>query len=250
MTFPAPRLARGRFITSVGPPTATLRQAQLSIVQLDDGTRVQAYVKAVPPRECTVEIVCALLLDAMALPGARPLLVGMPHGAPPRFGATLLPCMPFSHALAQGPAALQRLHDWPQLIPAAAFDEWVANPDRNQGNILHDGKRGFWLIDHGCAAAPSRAADTVCDPNTLFEVARDGLDAAALVATLKPRLRTAVHAFAVAALDALRREVASDSLPAADEVLGLLAARHAQLLHLIDLRLPQGQQGIFDGTQH
>lgn len=250
MTFSVPRLAHGRFITSVGKPTATLRQAQLAIVQLDDGTRVHAYVKSVPPRELTVEIVCALLLDSIALPGAQPIIVEMP-GNGLRFGAKLVPVMPFSHALADNqPAAVQRLRLWPQLLPAAGFDEWIANPDRHHNNILHDGKRGFWLIDHGCAAGTDVRADTVYKNNILLDVACDGADAATLANTIKPRLRAAVYAFTVAALDVLRGEVADDALPDVDEVLGLLAARHAQLLRLIDQRLPQGQQDIFDGTRH
>lgn len=250
MNLPAPRLAHGRFIARLGPPMRSLRAPQPSAIQLDDGSRAQAYIKDLPPRELTVEIVCALLLDAVALPGARPALVAMPQGGAPQFGSIMLPWMPFSHALASDPVAYQRLQAWPQLIPAAAFDEWIANPDRHHNNILHDGRRAFWLIDHGCAADAVQAIDAPCDPNTLFEVARDGMDATALTTALKPRLRAAARAFASATLTALKLEIAADSLPAVEEVLGFLAARHAQLLNVVDQRLPQGQQDIFDDTRH
>ncbi len=40
---------------------------------------------------------------------------------------------------------------WPLLPHVAVFDELIANPDRNKGNLLFDGKGGFLLIDHGHA---------------------------------------------------------------------------------------------------
>lgn len=248
MTFPIPRLAHGRFITAVGPATATLRAARPSVVQLDDGTRVRAYVKAVPLRELAVEIVCALLLDSLGLPGARPILVSMPRGDP-QYGATILPAAPFAHTLARDGTARARLRTWPHLTQAVCFDEWIANPDRNGGNILHDGRDKFWLIDHGLAAAEGVAADATCT-NTLFEIAREGLDAATLTNQFKPRLRTVIYGYTTATIDALAAEITSSSLPDAVAVLGFLTTRHAQLLNLIDLRIPQGQQGIFDDTGH
>lgn len=44
---------------------------------------------------------------------------------------------------------LSELKDW-HLFPALlAFDDWVANQDRNTGNITVTGKNDFHLIDHG-----------------------------------------------------------------------------------------------------
>ena len=50
------------------------------------------------------------------------------------------------------PGANQLFSTWKGLDDTAAFDEWLANTDRNLGNILYDGHgRTFWLIDHGRA---------------------------------------------------------------------------------------------------
>ncbi len=42
------------------------------------------------------------------------------------------------------------LSRWAELPKACVFDEWIANEDRHDGNILTNGLE-FWLIDHGLA---------------------------------------------------------------------------------------------------
>lgn len=39
----------------------------------------------------------------------------------------------------------------PGYTDVIGFDEWIANGDRNLGNILWDGQKEFYLIDHGLA---------------------------------------------------------------------------------------------------
>ena len=41
------------------------------------------------------------------------------------------------------------LWQWPALPLLMAFDSWVANIDRNTGNILQSGTNNFFIIDHG-----------------------------------------------------------------------------------------------------
>lgn len=42
--------------------------------------------------------------------------------------------------------------EWKDYNLVVAFDEWIANPDRNWGNFLFTpGDSNFWLIDHGAA---------------------------------------------------------------------------------------------------
>ncbi|WP_054301038.1 HipA family kinase [Gemmobacter sp. LW-1] len=43
------------------------------------------------------------------------------------------------------------LKDWISLGNLYAFDAWIANTDRHQGNLLIDGPANIWLIDHGHA---------------------------------------------------------------------------------------------------
>lgn len=40
------------------------------------------------------------------------------------------------------------LNDWNKLHEAIAFDEWVANQDRNLGNLIIDSNNAVTLIDH------------------------------------------------------------------------------------------------------
>lgn len=113
---------------------------------------IVAIIKELPQREVVVEIFCALLGRELGLPIPEPLLVADPTreivligsvdvGYPSLHQPVLAPYLPILSAL---------LKQWPQIVPAACFDEWIANPDRHGGNLLFDGI-GFWLIDHGLA---------------------------------------------------------------------------------------------------
>lgn len=47
------------------------------------------------------------------------------------------------------PALRQDLNKWEQLCEAVGFDAWVANVDRNIGNLIRIGPGMYGLIDHG-----------------------------------------------------------------------------------------------------
>jgi hypothetical protein len=46
-------------------------------------------------------------------------------------------------------ALMDIIAGWPKISEAIAFDDWVANEDRNLGNILVVDKNNVYLIDHG-----------------------------------------------------------------------------------------------------
>lgn len=47
---------------------------------------------------------------------------------------------------------LRAIQSWAGFTATMIFDEWIANDDRNNGNMLYDPHNdGFWLIDHGRA---------------------------------------------------------------------------------------------------
>jgi len=123
---------------------------------------VIAILKDVPAHELIIETFCALLGRALNLPIPEPLLVidearqalvagSIDVGYPSLHQPVLTPYLPLLSAL---------LAQWPELVPAACFDEWIANPDRHGGNLLFDG-HAFWLIDHGLAmrGQPTDATD-------------------------------------------------------------------------------------------
>lgn len=54
------------------------------------------------------------------------------------------------------------INDWSGMESTLVFDEWIANTDRNLGNLIYDPlTKSYWLIDHGRAFA---------DLNSLFVI--------------------------------------------------------------------------------
>lgn len=125
---------------------------------------IPVYVRVGGLRPATAELVCAVVGRALGLPVPEPFLVRIGQGALPR-SRVLDPKAPESMAFASHDAsgstfaqllradsgfAMQLLLQWQYLIPVATFDEWLANTDRNLGNILFTAG-SLWLIDHADA---------------------------------------------------------------------------------------------------
>lgn len=110
---------------------------------------LSAIVKKIPENEIIVEIVCALLGRAIDLPIPRPLIVSdEKHGI--LFGSQDEGHPDLKHSLIPSEMIMGFLSLWAELPKACVFDEWIANEDRHDGNILTNGLE-FWLIDHGLA---------------------------------------------------------------------------------------------------
>ena len=62
----------------------------------------------------------------------------------------------------QTPTTLTHLLQWPTLLAAIAFDEWIANGDRTASNLLYMGPKDFCLIDHGEALPSGIGPNTKC----------------------------------------------------------------------------------------
>lgn len=149
----------------------------------ETGEEVDAYIKLVPPQEILSEVVCALAGQVLGLPIPRPFVVidkenYMGHGH-----NRIL----FASENAGHPSLKRRildgeewvndaLLDWKQIHDAAVFDDWIANIDRNQGNLLVGGEDDFVMIDHGRAlGAPGSVPSNfkVCFTNMLAQVVID-----------------------------------------------------------------------------
>ena len=64
----------------------------------------------------------------------------------------------------------KNLSNWSQACNAASFDEWIANGDRNRGNILFGGNENIYLIDHNLAMDKSiKHADPIAQ-NTFLTI--------------------------------------------------------------------------------
>ena len=125
-----------------------------------DEPAVPLYIRLGEGGALVAELMCGRLARELQLPTPDVFLVAAPAGRLPRSkyvhseGMTL--CVgtldiggkTFSQLLAEDPdAAMPLLRDWPELGRVAAFDEWLANPDRNTGNLIYVAQT-LHIIDH------------------------------------------------------------------------------------------------------
>lgn len=120
------------------------------------------------PRRVIADLVCSQVGRALGLPIPRPHLVQLePEDIPAdsAWHGRTTPAWVFAsqhagkhpksfarHLTDHDSHMLRALAQWDGLHAAMAFDEWIANNDRNNGNMLYDPvENGFWLIDHGAA---------------------------------------------------------------------------------------------------
>lgn len=118
----------------------------------------RVYFKKVNPAQMFSEVICAITGRALGLPIPRPYIIRDTAGF---MGAPDLllfamedaghPSMRQWVSKIDEDEVIQALLAWKQIRDAALFDEWIANKDRNQGNLLYDGNSEFVLIDHGYA---------------------------------------------------------------------------------------------------
>lgn len=162
-------------------------------VLLADQTVHAAIIKDLDARQLANELLVAVLGRALGLP-VPDVALGRAH--PDDLAATKAPQLSDAsrvvfvsrdvkipnltrsiNANAANPAVLQTildaLKDWPALGILYAFDSWVANVDRHQGNLLFGGRDEIWLIDHGhCFSGPAwKAADLGPDNQYLHKLA-------------------------------------------------------------------------------
>lgn len=126
----------------------------------DDGDDVPIYFRLATGSVIAAELVCSLLAQALGLPTPQPYLLEIAADALPE-SRFLQPGQPricvatfdvggttFGQLLnAQSDYARKLLLHWKHLVPTISFDEWIANVDRNWGNILFVAN-ALWLIDH------------------------------------------------------------------------------------------------------
>lgn len=136
----------------------------LGVLYLNNGSYTHAILKDVHPKEMANELLGASLAKALGLPVPRFFLAVAPSDVLPatkgpaigdrrilfaseRMGAPPLKQLWIGSHLPQ--AVIDTLVAWPSLPFSFGFDTWVANVDRNLGNMLYGGPGDIWLIDHG-----------------------------------------------------------------------------------------------------
>lgn len=136
------------------PVGAGINSAQYALVSIG-GLTQRCVVKQVGHREIAAECFCALLGDALSLPTLTPVIIVHPIDNSLWFGSrdAAHPSLSarFNIGANVSPPQLNALalvlSAWSQVGHVIAFDELIANGDRNPGNVLWNGSV-FNIIDH------------------------------------------------------------------------------------------------------
>lgn len=149
-----------------------------------DRETVSAIIKDLPDRELANEVLAAALGAHLGLPIPRAFVAIADdsslttHHAPKIGGSSFLfasadVCVPsVAQLVLPEPGVadklrllVQELQGVPRLGDFYGFDSWLANVDRNIGNLLFGGTGQAWLIDHGrCFTGPTWQSDHLkCD---------------------------------------------------------------------------------------
>ena len=121
---------------------------------------VPLYLRIGQGQALVAELLCGCLARALQLPAPEVFLVIVPPGRLPRskliprgegglyVGTRDIGGRSFAQMVSDDrDAAAPLLRDWPELGTVAAFDEWLANPDRNAGNLIYVAQ-SLHIIDH------------------------------------------------------------------------------------------------------
>ncbi|MFL1404217.1 HipA family kinase [Marinobacter sp. M1N3S26] len=113
---------------------------------------VRLYIKRATNPEILAECLSALLARQLDLPSPRVFVVADPErliDGDLFVGSEDAGSPSIKQRLESGDPAVEKvLRKWEKLHQLTLFDEWIANPDRNLGNLLWGGGDDWNLIDH------------------------------------------------------------------------------------------------------
>jgi hypothetical protein len=155
-------------------PFGTSTDTYRGLVLTPDGTQLGAYIKDLPSKELANELLASWLARELGLPAPRTYLGLASSSVCP---ATKGPICGVDDRLVLvsvdenvpnlnqhfgihvdsdiNAILIKDFLEWPELGKLYAFDSWVANVDRNTGNVLFGGRGKYIIIDHGqCFTGP------------------------------------------------------------------------------------------------
>lgn len=125
-----------------------------------NGAAISIYMRVGEPHAIVAELLCAVVARALGLPAAEPFLVivepdtlGNNSKLNPKVrhycvGSRDIGGNTFTQLLREGGTTVKQIiQKWEHLIGVTALDEWLANPDRNMGNLLWVANT-VHIIDH------------------------------------------------------------------------------------------------------
>lgn len=163
---------------------------------LFDSGETTVIAKRIPSRELAVELICSCIGREIGLPIPEPVLL-IDYDDAWYFGSIDLGHPNLQQvAVCSDAAIIAKLEGWAGLVKAACFDEWIANPDRGDENLLFDGN-DFILIDHGLAIPEGmRPGDWTDDyySNHLLDVVSSGCGGSSIDRSAKAQEMIALSA--------------------------------------------------------
>ncbi|MFG0430316.1 HipA family kinase [Serratia liquefaciens] len=139
---------------------------------------VVVFAKIIDPREICVESFCATLGRQLGIPIPKPFLIladsstlnVVPEGQHALMFGSEDAAYPSFRRYANCVESYEKLQNFKASLDVGVFDEWIANHDRNVGNILYDGGDDFLFIDHGLAIPQGLQAHTPASDNNILRV--------------------------------------------------------------------------------
>jgi len=151
----------------------------VGLIETDIG-KIRAYIKVLDSKQLVNELICSTFGRAVGLP--------IPEGFIVRVRSEDLPesemlsgyegeALIFACADVGYPSLARRmkqdgdgylvdlLKSWKHWDSTSIFDEWFANADRHQGNLLVQDAKTVWLIDHGHALTGPNWSVSDLNPN-------------------------------------------------------------------------------------
>jgi hypothetical protein len=196
-------LARARVGASLLPATDKgISDTYYGVVYDETGDQV-AYIKDIPRIELANELLAATLAKGLNLPIVEPYLITV---RTPQLNFTKGPQMPnpqmrlaFASAdgsikkirvrINSGGLPVTEIRGWPHFPMAVCFDEWIANSDRNDGNLLFGNPDRFLLVDYGHAfTGPEWNVASLQPNNDYYNQLLQGWAKCALDKTVKERI--------------------------------------------------------------
>lgn len=143
---------------------------RVKLIFHDSKYEVSAYAKKLGDQDFLVEILSALIGREIGLPIPEPIIAISLDGNDVLFASVDVEYPDLTRRLSldnnkimptpENSALLKKVSEWIHIYDAIGFDEWIANGDRNLGNILFDGNDKFFLIDHNQAMRLPFAPET------------------------------------------------------------------------------------------
>jgi len=170
-----------RIVSILGDADNGLFGAKRVKLSFEDNTyEVSAYAKKLSDLDFLVEILTALMGIEIGLPIPEPVIAISVDGSEAWFASIDVKYPDLSKRLLiensqvdlntpKNKAVFSKLASWRLITDAISFDEWIANGDRNPGNVIYDGKDQFYLIDHNLAMRLPFSPDAPIN-NTLLTI--------------------------------------------------------------------------------